>query len=343
MPLTDMPLEALEEYRPAVREPEDFDEFWEKTLAAAGESPESLTGAEFRAVESPLRTLDVLNVRFPGWGGQPVAAWLVLPRGAAGPLPAVVSYVGYGGGRGLHTEHLLYASAGYAHLVVDSRGQGHATPDPDPVPTPQYVRGFMTLGAASPQDHYFRRLITDCARALDAVRAHPAVDPGRLVVQGHSQGGGLALAVAGLVGDGVAAALVDAPFLCHIRRGAETAFQGPYTEIAEFLGIHQGMPPETVLGTLDYFDGVHFAPRATAPALFSVGLMDPVCPPSTVFAAYNRYGTAGDAAPPHREISVWPYGDHAAGRHAQATEQFRWLGDRGIAPDRAPEEHPAPH
>ncbi|MFJ6677320.1 acetylxylan esterase [Actinosynnema sp. NPDC091369] len=41
--------------------------------------------------------------------------------------------------------------------------------------------------------------------------------------------------------------------------------------------------------TLAYFDGVHFAQRATAPALFSVGLMDPIRPPSTVYAAFNHY------------------------------------------------------
>jgi hypothetical protein len=41
------------------------------------------------------------NVTFPSFGGEPVKAWLRLPGTAAGPLPAVVQYVGYGGGRGL--------------------------------------------------------------------------------------------------------------------------------------------------------------------------------------------------------------------------------------------------
>jgi hypothetical protein len=33
---------------------------------------------------SPLRTVDAYDVRFPGFDGQPVAGWLMLPRGAAG-------------------------------------------------------------------------------------------------------------------------------------------------------------------------------------------------------------------------------------------------------------------
>ncbi|MFE1359945.1 MULTISPECIES: acetylxylan esterase [Streptomyces] len=322
MPLTDLPLDELREYRPEVPAPADFDAFWTDTLAtarAAAGGPAVYTPV----ADAPLTAVDVFDVRFPGWGGQPVAGWLLLPRGARGPLPAVVQYIGYSGGRGLYTEHLLWSAAGYAHLVVDSRGQGHETPDPDPVPGPQYVRGFMTRGIQDPEHYYYRRIMTDCVRAVDALREHPAIDPSRIVVAGGSQGGGLALSTAGLAGDAVAAALVDVPFLCHYRRSAEIASAGPYPEIAEYLGFHQRHDPEAAFRTLNYFDGLHFAPRASAPALFSVALMDPVCPPSTVFAAYNRY--AGE-----KDITVWPFGDHAGGRGSQPVEQLRWLAARGL-------------
>ena len=46
---------------------------------------------------------------FAGFGGHPVKGWLTLPAGADGPLPLVVEFVGYGGGRGLPHEHLLWA------------------------------------------------------------------------------------------------------------------------------------------------------------------------------------------------------------------------------------------
>jgi cephalosporin-C deacetylase len=328
MPLTDMPLEQLRAYRPELDAPEDFDDFWTETLKTAREAADGARPVFEPVAESPLRTVEAYDVRFPGWDGQPVAAWLLLPRGAVGPLPAVVSYIGYGGGRGLHTEHLYWSAAGYAHLVVDSRGQGHTTPDPDPAPGPQYVGGFMTRGIQGPRHHYYRRLITDAVRAVDAVRTHPAVDAGRIVAAGHSQGGGLALAAAALAGPDVAAALADVPFLCHMRRGAQTATAGPYPEIAHYLGAHTREDPDQVFRTLGYFDGVHFARRAAhTPALFSAALMDPVCPPSTVFAAYNHY------AHPEKDVVVWDFGDHGGGRGSQSLRQTEWLRARGLAPE----------
>ncbi|RMI44139.1 acetylxylan esterase [Streptomyces triticirhizae] len=323
MALTDLSLDELRRYDSGVERPADFTAFWSATLdqaRAAGEGRE----VEYRPVtDVRLASVDIFDVRFPGWDGQPVAAWLLLPRNAPGPLPAVVGFQGYGGGRGLPVDQLLWSAAGYAHLVVDSRGQGHDTPDPDPVSTAQWFGGFMTRGIGSREEYYYRRLMTDCVRAVEALREHPAVDPARVVVAGGSQGGGLALSTAGLLGDAVAAALVDVPFLCDYRRGADLAGRGPYSELVAYLGQHQRVEPARVFDVLAYFDGQHFAPDATAPTLFSVALMDPVCPPSTVYAAYNRY--AGE-----KDITVWEFGDHGGGLSTQSVRQLEWLARHGL-------------
>jgi len=49
---------------------------------------------------------------------------------------------------------------------------------------------------------------------VEAARSHPLVDGKRVALAGASQGGGITLAVSGLVPD-IAAALPDVPFLCH--------------------------------------------------------------------------------------------------------------------------------
>ena len=315
----------FDDFRPDLPEPADFDAFWEDSLAQA-RSRGGAVKVERVTEQHQLRTVEVDDVRFPGWNGEPVAAWLLRPRDADGPLPVVVSYAGYSGGRGLPIEHLLWSAAGYAELVVDSRGQGHDTADPDPVGGPQWAEGFMTRGIAEPGQHYFRRLMTDCVRAVDAVTELPGLDPTRVVVAGGSQGGGLTLAVAGLASDRVAAAMPDVPFLCHYRLGAQTSLDGPYQELVKYLRWHSRGQVDQAFRTLSYFDGVHFARRAVAPALFSVGLMDPVCPPATVYAAFNHYAGAD------RTMAVWQFGDHAGGCGSQPVEQLGWLRERGLSP-----------
>jgi cephalosporin-C deacetylase len=319
----DLPLAELETYLPPRTESADFDAFWATTLAEARRHD---LDAQFRPVDYGLATLDTCDVTFSGYGGQRVAGWLLLPRQRRGKLPVVVEYIGYGGGRGYPLDWLLWASAGYAHLVMDTRGQGSAwrrgdTPDSEAEGANPQFPGFMTRGIQSPETYYYRRLFTDAVRAVEAALSHPDVDPARVAVTGGSQGGGIALAVAGLapalLDDAVAACLPDVPFLCHIRRATELVDTHPYQEIVRYCKVHRDQV-ETVFRTLTYFDGVNFAARARARALFSVALMDDICPPSTVFAAYNHY-----AGP--KSISVWPYNQHEGGQTYQALEQLKFL------------------
>ena len=316
--LFDLPLDQLETYRPPRSEPGDFDAFWAATLAEARAYPLEAT---FAPVDAGLRLIEVEDVTFRGYAGQPIRGWFLRPRGATGPLPCVVEFIGYGGGRGHPHDWLLFAAAGYAHFVMDTRGQGSVwrrgdTADPEPDGGNPQLPGFMTRGVLSPQTYYYRRVFTDAVRAIEAARSHPAVDGTRVAVNGGSQGGGIALAVAGLVGD-LAAALIDVPFLCHFRRATTITDADPYGEIVRFCKVHRDKVA-TVFNTLDTFDGVNFAARANAPALFSVGLMDDVCPPSTVFAAYNHY-----AGP--KGMRVWPFNRHEGGEGFQTEEKLKFL------------------
>ena len=95
--LFDMPLEQLRTYLPPREEPPDFDAFWEQTLA---EMRTFSLDAAFEPVDYGLRTVETFDVTFNGYGGQPVKGWLLLPRQRSGPLPCIVEYIGYGGGRG---------------------------------------------------------------------------------------------------------------------------------------------------------------------------------------------------------------------------------------------------
>lgn len=311
----DLPLNELRRYRPDVAEPADFDDFWQRTLDEARTHRAAVSAG---GAESLLETVEVRDIRFAGHGGESIAGWLVTPRGI--PVRGgLVQYVGYGGGRGLSHEHLAWASAGYAHLVMDTRGQGSGWSrgvTADPAGSAPAAPGMMTRGIGSPDTYYYRRVITDAVRAVDALRELDLVDPTRIAVAGGSQGGGLALAVAGLVDD-VWALAADVPFLCHFARAVGLTDAYPYREIADYLGVHRD-EVETVFSTLSYFDGVNFARRASAPALFSAALEDVVCPPSTVFAAANHY--AGVA-----EVDVYAFNAHEGGGAERWPRQAEWL------------------
>ena len=319
MAFFDKPLHELKTYKPNRQEPRDFDAFWRQTLAEARQVP---LVAMFKPVDFGLRTVETFDLTFNGYGGQPIKGWLLLPRSRVGKLPCVVEYIGYGGGRDFPPEKLLWSAAGYAHLVMDTRGQGSVwargdTPDLDAGGSSPQFPGFMTRGVLDPKTYYYRRVFTDAVRALEAAEAHPAVDAQRLAVAGVSQGGGIALAAAGLAPRTVKVALPDVPFLCHYRRATEITAAHPYEEISRFCQTHRDKV-ETVFQTLAYFDGVNFAARARAKALFSVGLMDEICPPSTVFAAYNHY-----AGP--KDIRIWSYNHHDGGGSFQTVEKIRFL------------------
>ena len=210
----------------------------------------------------------------------------------------VVKFIGYGGGRGTPTEHVLLPALGYALLVMDSRGQGGrwttgATPDGAAGTGPENSL-VMTRGITSPEDYYYTRMFTDAVRAVDTAlelagghdAGHADGAPG-VAVTGGSQGGALALAAAALRPDAVRVCHADVPFLCDIQRAITLAPHAPYTEIPEFLAKNVQLI-EPTLNTLRYIDCALLARRITATTLMSVGLMDDICPPSTVFAAYNE-------------------------------------------------------
>ncbi|XVV09800.1 acetylxylan esterase [Actinoplanes sp. CA-131856] len=308
----DLSPDQLAVYDPDVARPADFDEFWKQTLtdSPAGE-------ATFTPYDALLPGVTIHDVRFPGYGGQPVAGWFLVPAGATGPVPCVVQFIGYGGGRGLPHEWLLYPAAGYAVFVMDSRGQGDGDTPDLPGVGPAH-KGLLTRGVLAPEDYYYRRLFTDAVRAVDAVRSRPEVDTSKIVVAGASQGGGIAQAVAGLRSD-LAGAIIDVPFLTHFRRATEITDAYPYRELPDLLASNRDTL-DRVFRTLSYFDGVNLAARGTAPALYAVGLMDAICPPSTVYAAYNRYGGP-------KEIRIWPYNGHEGGGSVQQAINVRWLHD----------------
>ncbi|RKS73871.1 cephalosporin-C deacetylase [Motilibacter peucedani] len=308
MPWFDLPEAELRTYRTDTVEPDGLDAWWAARLGEAQSAARETTLTRYKP--EVYGDTEVYDVEFSGARGDRVRAWYLRPAGAGdGPHPVLVTYIGYGGGRSLPLDHLVWPGVGIATLVMDTRGQGGrwsvgATPDGEG--TSSERSEVMTRGIASPETYYYTRLYVDAARAVEVAKGLPGADPSRIGVTGGSQGGALSLAAAALKPADVRVCAADVPFLCDIQRGITLTAATPYREVADFLAVNAALV-DAARNTLRYVDNALLASRITADTYVSVGLMDEICPPSTVFAAYNAVG-----AP--KQIEVNPFGVHQHSR-----------------------------
>ena len=233
----DMPLDQLYAYRPEREEPPDFDAFWTETarLVALGRRRRRPSSARERSAADARRST---TCRSPGSAVNRIQGWFLAPAGATAPLPTVVEYIGYGGGRasadrtGLTGPRPAMATSSWTPADRAARGAVGDTPDLDAGRRREPVSRASSPGVSpTPSTYYYRRLITDAVLAVDAASLHPVVDRDRIIVAGGSQGGGLALAVAALSRRCLAPACIDVPFMCHWRRSVEITDEPPYHEL----------------------------------------------------------------------------------------------------------------
>ena len=111
---------------------------------------------------------------------------------------------------------------------------------------------------------------SDAARAVDFLHTRPEVDRARIGVHGSSQGGALTITTAALRPDAILCGAAGAPYLCGFMDAAALTHSYPYEEINEYLRRYPDREP-MVRETLNYFDGINFAPRIRCPMLVNLG------------------------------------------------------------------------
>jgi cephalosporin-C deacetylase len=296
--------------------PADFKAFWDEARAKlakipleAKEGPLQVFGPkeinDYNRTSAALppdydpaghkyETVESGKVDFAGPDGGRVYGWLAKPEGT-GPFPAML--VLPGAGFNARPRPLEHARHGYVALDIQIHGQ-----DVDLKEYPKLPGHYEQIVYEPAADYYYHNVYLRCLQALNYLCSRPDVDPRRLVVVGGSQGGRLAIVLAGL--DPRIAAAVPA-----IAWGANEPHSRWITHLNGYVPrkwppvvdpalvksdgmAASGAPPrfpEPEDRCLAYYDPMNFAPDAHCPALFSAGLIDPVSPPSSVFAAFNRW------------------------------------------------------
>ena len=287
MPLIDMPLEQLKQYTGINPRPEDFDEFWDKSIAEmkAVDPRVELVPSKFQ-----VPFAECFDLYFTGVGGSRVHAKYIRPKNSKAPHPAILQFHGYSGSAGDWNDKLNYAALGYSVAALDCRGQGGQSQDLG-ITTGNTYKGHIIRGLHdSPDKLLFRSIFLDTAQLAGIVMNMPEVDETRVAAMGGSQGGALTLACASLE-PRINRLAPMFPFLCDYKRVwemdlAKDAFEELKTYFRQFDPLH--LRENEIFTKLGYIDIQFLTKRIKGNVLMAVGLMDTICPPSTQFAAFNK-------------------------------------------------------
>jgi len=285
MPILDLSVKEMETYLGTNAKPKDFESFWDKGLEEI-----KLIDQQVKLIKSTFQVpfATCYHLYFTGTKGARIHSKLVVPKKAKGS--AVIKFHGYSVDSGEWTDLLAYAAVGHVVAALDCRGQGGLSEDVGGV-IGGTLYGFIVKGLDSgPSELYYRQVFLDTALLTQIIMAREDVDASRVGVFGGSQGGGLTLACAALT-PSIKKVSPVFPFLSDYKRVWEmdldmAAYVGLRDYFRKFDPTHER--EEEIFERLGYIDIQHLANRIRGEVLFATGLIDPICPPSTQYATYNK-------------------------------------------------------
>ena len=126
MPLIDMPIEKLLEYKGSSPCPTDIDEYWDFALAEMNRlNPD----AEFIKKDFPSKIADMYDLYYTGTKNARIHAKVAVPKVYNDKLPAGLMFHGLYGSSDEWCNLLNYVSQGYVVAFMDARGQGGLSQD----------------------------------------------------------------------------------------------------------------------------------------------------------------------------------------------------------------------
>ncbi|MDD4494131.1 MAG: acetylxylan esterase [Eubacteriales bacterium] len=279
----DLPLNELKKYMGKSPCPSDFDEYWDEAL-----SEMKMTDPDVKLLPATFQApgVECFHLYFAGVGGARVHAKYYRPK-SNGLHPALLTFHGYHASSGDWFGNLAYAQAGFCVASMDVRGQGGLSED-NLVVNGGTDYGHVTRGLSDgAKKLFYRNVFLDAAMLARIIMDFEEVDAERVGAYGGSQGGALTVVCAALE-PRIKRIAPRAVFLSDYQRyyemHAEVCGLTSYFRNFDVEHLHE----QEIFNTLGYIDIQNLAPRVKAECLFSVGLADTTCPPSTQFATYNK-------------------------------------------------------
>jgi cephalosporin-C deacetylase len=278
-----------EKITPTQTEPANFDDFWASALTELARIP-----LEPRLTLLPDACTDLVNIYHvsfrnvsPSWMSTPGRIYGILSEPKQpGKYPALLRVPGagvrpYAGDPGTAARGVITLEIGVHGIPVN-------------LPTQVYdqlyaagLNGYWHFNLDSPTEFYYRRIYLGCVRANDFLTSRENWDGRTLVVAGASQGGQLAIVTTAL--DPRVTALASThPAFCDVT-GDLHARAGGWPRPFQQWNFPAPSPhaTEAKIATTAYYDTVNFARRLKVPGYYNWGYNDDVCPPTSIYAAYN--------------------------------------------------------
>jgi cephalosporin-C deacetylase len=261
--------------QPSASEPTDFDAFWNK-------QKETLKAIPMNPVLRPIADLPNGSKQFilqlDGVDGRKVYGYLSIPKGT-GKFPAVLSLPAFSDGT-FPSDGLVNGDftekANAISLIINV----HNAPPNEIDPKAYKPDVFSDVNKI-----YARYMILAGLRALDYLTSRPDFN-GSLGVCGLSQGGGLAIMLAGL-DNRVSALMVDNPAFCNHHAWKV----GKPSGFPQYLKNAKAQDLDTALvgNAVKYYDAAYFLKRYRNPAMILTGYLDDVTPTESVFSAASQH------------------------------------------------------
>lgn len=275
-----------EKIRPYTQIPADFGDFWNKNKAELAKLP--LIYTKELVKEYCTDQMDCYLVKLQvNERGQAIYGYLFYPKHAKeASCPVVLCPPG----AGIKTikeplRHKYYAEHGCIRFEIEIHGLNPKMPTEDFKDISNAFNGkengYLNNGLDNRDNYYMKRVYMACIRSIDLLVSLPEWDGRNVVVQGGSQGGALALVVAGL-DPRVTACIANHPALSDMA-GYMAGRAGGYPHFFRVAG----MDTPDKLNTMAYYDVVNFARSIKVPTRMTWGYNDDVCPPTTSYAVYN--------------------------------------------------------
>lgn len=271
---------------PYTQEPTDFKAWWEKSIAENKKLPLKYTRELYRPYCT--ETTDCYLVRLEVSAcHQAFYGFLCCPKNMKkGMHPVVLNPPG--AGIKANRDPLnksYYTENGCIRFVVEIHGINPTFPEEvyedirGAFDGP--IKGYLYQGLDNREHYYMKHVYLGLVRCIDFLTSLPEWDGKNLIVQGGSQGGGLAIVAAGL-DQRITQCVVNHPALTDMARGVDGGVGG----FPHFSGKDQMFTAANIT-TMSYFDAINFARYVRANTFMTWGYNDNTCPPTTSYALWN--------------------------------------------------------